>query len=109
MMKSTQILKLTKKFQSRSVKKIGIHTHIYIYRLQMHMYVYLAGTAFDDDVTVLTDGTGLLRVGFGGSGVGLGLEVVLFVRHVYPPLSLSLEVAEKFTDSSERKQIEERE
>ena len=45
------------------------------------MYVYLAGTAFDDYVTVLTDGTGLLRVGFGGSGVGLGLEVVLFVRH----------------------------
>jgi hypothetical protein len=38
--------------------------------------LYLAGA-------VLADGPGLLRVGLGGAGVGLGLEVVLLrVRHV---------------------------
>lgn len=41
----------------------------------------LARPAFDDNVTVLADGTGLLRVRLGGSGVGLRLEVVLLVRH----------------------------
>lgn len=41
----------------------------------------LAGTALDDDVTVLTDGAGLLRVSLGGSGVGLRLEMVLLVGH----------------------------
>jgi len=37
----------------------------------------LAGTVLDDDVAVLADGAGLLRVRLGGAGVGLGLEVVL--------------------------------
>lgn len=41
----------------------------------------LAGAVLDVDVAVFADGTGLLRVGFGGSGVGLGLEMVLLVRH----------------------------
>jgi hypothetical protein len=45
--------------------------------------LYLAGAVLDDDVSVLADGPGLLRVGLGGAGVGLGLEVVLLrVRHV---------------------------
>ena len=47
------------------------------------MALYLAGAILDDDVSVLADGAGLLRVGLGGAGVGLGLEVVLLrVRHV---------------------------
>jgi len=44
---------------------------------------HLAGTALDDDVPVLADGASLLRIGLGGAGVGLGLEVVLLgVRHL---------------------------
>jgi hypothetical protein len=43
---------------------------------------HLAGTSLDDDVAVLADGAGLLRVGLGGAGVGLGLELVLLVRHL---------------------------
>jgi hypothetical protein len=43
--------------------------------------VNLARAVFDDNVTVLADGTSLLRVSLGSSGVGLGLEVVLLVRH----------------------------
>lgn len=43
---------------------------------------HLAGTSLDDDVPVLADGAGLLRVGLGGAGVGLGLELVLLVRHL---------------------------
>lgn len=41
----------------------------------------LAGTALDDNVAILADGSGLLREGLGGSGVGLGLKMMLFVRH----------------------------
>ena len=37
------------------------------------MALYLAGAILDDDVSVLADGAGLLRVGLGGAGVGLGL------------------------------------
>lgn len=43
----------------------------------------LAGTSLYDDVAVLADGASLLRVGFGGTGVSLGLEVVLFIRHAF--------------------------
>lgn len=43
--------------------------------------VNLARAVFDDNVTVLADGTSLLRVSLGSSGVGLRLEVVLLVRH----------------------------
>ena len=43
----------------------------------------LARTVLDDDVAILTNSTSLLRVSLGGSGIGLGLEVVLLtVRHV---------------------------
>lgn len=42
---------------------------------------YLAGAVLDDDVTVLTDSTGLLRKGLGSSGIGLGFEVMFLVRH----------------------------
>lgn len=42
---------------------------------------HLAGTTLDDDVTAFADGAGLLRIGLGGSGIGLWLEVVLLVRH----------------------------
>lgn len=41
----------------------------------------LARPVLDDYVTVLTDGTGLLRVSLGSSGVGLGFKVMLLVRH----------------------------
>jgi len=41
----------------------------------------LARAVFDDDVAVLANGAGLLRKGLGGAGVGLGLEMVLLVRH----------------------------
>jgi len=45
--------------------------------------MYLARTVLDDDVAVLADGAGLLRIGLGGAGVGLGLKVVLLgVRHL---------------------------
>lgn len=54
----------------------------------MYTIIYLARTAFDDNVTVLTDSTGLLREGFGGTSVGLGLEVMLLVRHGFLFLSL---------------------
>ena len=43
----------------------------------------LARTVLDDDVAILANSTSLLRVSLGGSGIGLGLEVVLLaVRHV---------------------------
>lgn len=42
----------------------------------------LARAILDDDVAVLADGTGLLRVGLGRSGVGFGLEMVLLVGHI---------------------------
>ena len=41
----------------------------------------LAGPALDDNVTILADGSSLLRISLGSSGVGLRLEVVLLVRH----------------------------
>lgn len=50
----------------------------------------LAGTRLDDDIAVLADGSSLLRVSFGGTSVGLGLEVMLFVRHDSCLFSLSL-------------------
>lgn len=44
---------------------------------------YLAGAVLDDDVAVLANGAGLLRVGLGSAGVSLRLELVLFaVRHL---------------------------
>lgn len=43
----------------------------------------LARTAFDDNVSVLTDSPGLLGISFGSSGVGLGLELMLLVRHTH--------------------------
>jgi hypothetical protein len=47
---------------------------------------YLARAVLDDDVSILADGTGLLRVGLGRAGVGPGLEVVLLgVRHLGQP------------------------
>ena len=49
----------------------------------------LAGTILDHNVAVLTDGAGLLREGFGGTGIALRLEVVLFVRHAFSLFSLS--------------------
>lgn len=42
----------------------------------------LAGPPLDDDVAVLPDRSGLLRVRLRRPGVGLRLEVVLLVRHV---------------------------
>ena len=42
---------------------------------------YLAGPLLDHDVRILTDGTSLLGEGLGRSGVSLGLEVVLIIRH----------------------------
>jgi len=48
---------------------------------------YLARAILDDDVAILTDGTSLLRVSLGSTGIGLGLKLVLLVRH---PLSFSL-------------------
>jgi len=41
----------------------------------------LAGSLLDHDVRILTDGTSLLGEGLGRSGVSLGLEVVLIIRH----------------------------
>lgn len=41
----------------------------------------LAGPGFDDNVTILADGAGLLWIGLGSSGIGLRLEVVLLVGH----------------------------
>ncbi|RRT66008.1 hypothetical protein BHE74_00007659 [Ensete ventricosum] len=41
----------------------------------------LAGPVLDDDVPVLAYRSSLLRVGLGRSGIGLRLEMMLFVRH----------------------------
>lgn len=41
----------------------------------------LARSVLDNDVTVLTDGAGLLRVSLRSSGVSLGFKVMLLVRH----------------------------
>lgn len=41
----------------------------------------LAGPVLDDDVPILADRSSLLRVGLGRSGIGLRLEMMLFVRH----------------------------
>ncbi|KAK3026504.1 hypothetical protein RJ639_041801 [Escallonia herrerae] len=53
----------------------------------------LAGTGFDDDVAVLADGAGLLRVGLGGSRIGLGFEmpagpegILLLLQEINLPL-----------------------
>jgi hypothetical protein len=63
--------------------------------------MYLAGTVFDNDVTVFTDGTGLLRVSFGGTGIGLGFEMVLFVRHGWElVVAVAVAVAVAVTEKS---------
>ncbi|KAK9034236.1 hypothetical protein V6N11_050409 [Hibiscus sabdariffa] len=41
----------------------------------------LTRSAFDDDVTVLADGAGLLRKSFRSSGIGFGLEMVILIGH----------------------------
>jgi len=43
---------------------------------------YLAGTVFDNDVSILTNGTSLLRISFGCTSISLGFKLVLFVRHL---------------------------
>jgi len=49
----------------------------------LERWIYLAGAVLDDEVAVLADGAGLLRVGLGRAGVGIRLEVVLLgVRHL---------------------------
>lgn len=47
--------------------------------------LHLARTVLDDDVAVLADSAGLLRISLGRAGVGLRLEVVLLVRHLPSP------------------------
>lgn len=42
---------------------------------------YLAGSLLDDNVGVLANCSGLLRVSLGRSGVSLGIEVMIIVRH----------------------------
>lgn len=52
----------------------------------------LAGPVLDYDVAIFANGTSLLRESLGRSGVGLGVEVVLLVRHrctVVCPSSIS--------------------
>jgi hypothetical protein len=43
---------------------------------------HLAWTVFDNYVSILTDGTSLLRISFGSTGIGLRFKLVLFVRHI---------------------------
>lgn len=43
----------------------------------------LAGSSFDNNVTIFANGASLLRIGFGCAGISLRLEVVLFVRHPF--------------------------
>jgi len=55
----------------------------------------LAGALLDHNVAILSNCTGLLRERFGSSGVGLGIEVVIIVRHgercsTAPPRNLIL-------------------
>ncbi len=50
-------------------------------RRKIPIVCYLAGPLLDHDVRILTDGTRLLGEGLGRSGVSLGLEVVLVIRH----------------------------
>jgi len=50
----------------------------------------LAGTVFDNYVSILTDGTSLLRIGFGSTGIGLGFKLVLFVRHLDSEVALAV-------------------
>ena len=45
------------------------------------MKMDLARASRNYNVAVLADGAGLLRIGLGGSGVGLGFKVMLLVRH----------------------------
>ena len=72
---------------------------------------HLAGTVLDDDVAVLADGAGLLRVRLGGAGVGLGLEVVLLgVRHLREsfrdPVETSNRSSKKKRSGKEKEHIE---
>ncbi|MFS8023422.1 hypothetical protein Hanom_Chr16g01451291 [Helianthus anomalus] len=41
----------------------------------------LASTILDNNVAALADGTRLLRISLGSSGIGPGFKLVLFVRH----------------------------
>ena len=45
------------------------------------MKMDLARAGLNYNVAVLADGAGLLRIGLGGSDVGLGFKVMLLVRH----------------------------
>ena len=62
------------------------------------MKMDLARASRNYNVAVLVDGAGLLRIGLGGSGVGLGFKVMLLVRHD----SLGQRLADiRLTDSGE--------
>ena len=50
-------------------------------KIKMYTETYLARTVLDDDITVLADGTSLLRDGLGSTSIGLMLEGVLRIRH----------------------------
>ena len=65
----------------------------------------LARTVLDDDVAILTNRTSLLGVSLGSTGIGLGLKLVLLVRH---PLSFSLFLTEceVLTGKEEEDEIE---
>jgi len=47
----------------------------------------LARPRFNDDVTVLANGTSLLRIGLGCSCICVRIEVMFFVRHIHASLS----------------------
>ncbi|MFS7972091.1 hypothetical protein Hanom_Chr09g00840691 [Helianthus anomalus] len=49
----------------------------------MNKNTNLASTILDNNVAALADGTSLLRISLGSSGIGLGFKLVLFVRHVF--------------------------
>ena len=51
---------------------------------------HLAGSVLDYDVAIFANGSSLLRKSLGSSGVGLGVEVVLLVRHRCTGVSLFL-------------------
>lgn len=47
------------------------------------MKINLAGAILDDNVTILTNSSGLLGESLRRAGVGFRLEVMLLVRHPY--------------------------
>ena len=52
-----------------------------IKKKEIRVKMDLARASLNYNVAVLADGAGLLRIGLGGSGVGLGFKVMLLVRH----------------------------